>query len=56
MENYDLTVGGQPNVAFDPGAHLERGGKGKHAVFRQRSAVQAAVGEAGRPGIQGITP
>ena len=57
MEDNDLVVGGQPQVAFYACAELERGGEGNEAVFRKAcSVVQAPVSEALRPRIERIRP
>jgi hypothetical protein len=57
MVDYDLIVGRQPQVALNPGAKLQRGGKGKQAVFRKvGAAMQPAMREALRPRPKGIRP
>ena len=49
VEDDDLVVGGQPQVAFDPGAELERGGEREQAVLGNAGAVmQPAMREARR--------
>ena len=47
MEDDDLIVGSEPEVAFDARAHLERGCECDQAVFRKsRAIVKTAVGKA----------
>ena len=56
MEDEDLVVGGQPQVAFDARADFERGGEGDQAVLgKARAIVQAPVGEALRARIERIS-
>ena len=55
MEHEDLVVGRQPEVAFDTGAKLQRGGEGEQAILGESGTMmQAAVREAGRAGIERI--
>ena len=52
MKNNNLIVGRQPQVAFDAGAELQRGGEGDHAIFRKSGAgMKAPVREAHGTGI-----
>ena len=55
MEDDDLIVGRQPQIAFDTRAKLERGGKRKETVFRKTCPVmQAPVSEALGPRIERV--
>ena len=55
VEYDDAVVGREPEIAFDPRAELERGGKGDQAVLgKLRAKMQAPMGEARRPGIERI--
>ena len=55
VKHQDLVVGGQPQVAFDAGAELQRGGEGDQAVFGKRGAmVQPAMREPLSTGIERI--
>jgi hypothetical protein len=55
MEDDDLAVGGEPEVALDSGAHLEGSGESDDAVLgKARAIVQPAMREPRGPGIERI--
>ena len=55
MEDDDLVVCCQPQIALDPGSEFVRGGEGNQTVLGEGSTgMQPAVGEPGRPGIERI--
>lgn len=57
MENDDLVVGGQTQVALDARASLKGRGEGEQAVLgKPRTVMQAAVREARWAGIEWIRP
>ena len=57
VENDNAIVRGQPEVAFDPRAALERGRERDQAVLRKcGAAMQAAMGESGRAGVERVRP
>lgn len=55
MENDDLIICREPQVALNARAHFKRGGERDKAIFgKTRSVMQAPVRETGRPGIERI--
>lgn len=55
VEDDDMVVGGEPQVALDSGTHFERGGEGDEAVLRKaRTIVDAPVRKSGRAGIERV--
>ena len=57
MKDEDPVVGGEPQVAFDPGAEFDGGGEGGKAVLRGTSIkVQAPVREPPGTRVERIRP
>jgi hypothetical protein len=57
VEDDDLVVRSQPQVAFDARAELDPGGDSDQAVLGEfRAMVQAAVSKPARPRVEWIRP
>lgn len=57
MKDDDMSVGGKPKIALDPGTNFERSFERRNAVLgRLESGVQASMGEARRAGVERVSP
>jgi hypothetical protein len=52
MEHHDLAVTRQADVTFDARACFDCGTERRHAVFRNAGAMEPAMREPHRPGIE----